>query len=57
MARTSYIKGNDDDVFFVLDELYLKSASSVKHQSTGRHVTPLWQIILIQSQPVFALTP
>ena len=33
------------------------SASSLKQQSAGRHVAPLGNIILIQSQPVFALSP
>jgi len=33
------------------------SASSLKHQSACRHVAPLGHIILIPSQPVFALTP
>jgi hypothetical protein len=60
MARTSYIQWNDDDVHFVLDqhaELDFYSASSLKQQSTGRHVAALKHIILIPSQPVFALTP
>jgi hypothetical protein len=51
---------DDDEVRFVLDqhaELDFYSASSLKQQSTGRHVTPLGHIILIPSQPVFALTP
>ena len=51
---------DDDEVRFVLDqhaELDFYSASSLKQQSTGRYVTPLWHIILIPSQPVFALTP
>ena len=59
MARTSYIQWNDD-VRFVLDqhaELDFHSASSLKQQSRDRHVTPLGHIILIQSQPVFVLTP
>jgi len=59
MARTSDIKGNDDDVSFVLDqysELDLYSVSSLK-QSAGRHVAPLGQIIMIPSQPVSALNP
>jgi len=41
---------NDDEVRFVLDqhaELDLYSASSLKRQSTGRHVAPLGHIILI----------
>ena len=59
MARTSYIQWNDNDVRFPLDqhaELDLFSASSLKQQSTGRHVALLGQIILIPSQPVFALS-
>jgi len=45
---------------FVLDqhaELDLYSASSLKQQSAGRHVARLGHIILILSQPVFALSP
>jgi hypothetical protein len=45
---------------FVLDqraEMDLYSASSLKQQSVGRHVASLGYIILIPSQPVFALTP
>ena len=30
---------------------------SLKQQSTDRYVAPLWHIILIPSQPVFALSP
>jgi hypothetical protein len=37
-------------------QLDLYSASSLIQQSVVRHVTPLWHIILILSQPVFALT-
>jgi hypothetical protein len=33
------------------------SASSLKQQSTDRHVAPLRHILLIPSQPVFALSP
>jgi len=50
---------NDDEVRFVLvqhAELDFYSASSLK-QSMGRHVAPLGHIILIPSQPVFALSP
>ena len=36
-------------------ELYFYSARSLKQQSAGRHVAPLGHIILIPSQPVFAL--
>jgi hypothetical protein len=51
---------NDDDVRFALDqhaELGLYSVSSLKQQYAGRHVAPLWQIILIPSQPVYAISP
>ena len=51
---------DDDVVCFVLDqhtELDFYCASSLKQQSVGRHVAPLGHIILIPSQPVFALTP
>ena len=50
---------DDDVVRFVLDqhpELDLYSARSLKQQSAGRHVAPL-PIILIRSQPVFAVSP
>jgi hypothetical protein len=33
------------------------SASSLKEQSADRHVTPLWHIILILRQQIFALSP
>ena len=51
---------DDDVVCFVLDqhtELDFYSASSLKQQSADRYVAPLGHIILIPSQPVFALTP
>ena len=51
---------DDDEVRFVLDqhaEFDFYSASSLKQQSADRHVTPLGHIILIPSQPVFALSP
>ena len=47
----------NDEVRFVLDqhaELNFFSTSSLKQQSASRHVT---HIILILSQPVFALSP
>ena len=50
----------DDEVPFVLEQhalLDFDSASSLKQQSADRHVTPLGHIILIPSQPVFALSP
>jgi hypothetical protein len=37
------------------DDFY--NASSLKQQSAGRLVAPLEHIILIPSQPVFALSP
>jgi len=48
------------EVRFVLDqhaELDFYSASSLKQQSAGKHVTLLGHIILIPIQPVFALSP
>jgi hypothetical protein len=51
---------NDYAVHFVLDqhaESDFHNASSLKQQSTDRHVTPLGHIILIPSQPVFTLSP
>jgi hypothetical protein len=60
MTRTSLIWWDGDDVHFVQDQ-YAKfdfySASSLKQQSTGRHVAPLRHIILILNQSVFAFTP
>jgi len=53
-------QSDDNEVGFVLDqyaELEFYSASSLKQQSACKHVIPLRQIILIQSQLVFALTP
>ena len=50
----------DDVVFFVLDqhtELDFDTARSLKQQSADRCVIPIWHIILIPSQSVFALTP
>ena len=50
-----------DDYFpFVQDqhaELNFYSANSLKQQSVGIHVTPLWHIILIPSQLIFGLIP
>jgi hypothetical protein len=49
----------DDWVHFVLDQHHLldcNSASSLKQQSADRLVVPLGHIILIPSQPVFALS-
>ena len=60
MAWTSNYQWDDDEVRFVLGqhaELDFYSASSLKQQSAGRYVTPFGHIILIPSQPVFALSP
>ena len=51
---------DDDETRFVLDqhaELDFYSAGSLKQQPADRHVAPLGHIILIPSQPVFALSP
>ena len=63
MLRTNYIHlyitdDDDDNVRFVLDqypELNFYCVNSLKQQSVGKHVTQLGHIILIPSQPVFAL--
>jgi hypothetical protein len=58
MARTSYIRGDDDDARFVLDLhalLNLYCASLLKQHSASRHDPPLRHVILISRQPVFAL--
>jgi hypothetical protein len=50
---------NDDEVHFVLDQhadLDFYSASSLKQQSAGRNGIPFGHIILIPSQPIFALS-
>ena len=51
---------DDDEVLFVLDQhdwLDFYSASSLKQQTADRQVATLGHIILILSQPVFALSP
>ena len=53
MAKTISIPWDDDDVGVVLDQhtlFDLYNVSSLKQQFEDRHVTPLGQIILIQSQ-------
>ena len=60
VVRTSYIWWDGDEVRFVLDQpayLDLYSASPLNQQSAGRNIGPLRHIILIPSQPIFALTP
>jgi hypothetical protein len=60
-ANEANFQWDDDEVCFVLDQHTVKldfySAIAQKQQSAGRHVAPLWYIILIPSQPVFALSP
>ena len=51
---------DDDEVRIVLDqhaELDFYSASSLKQQSASRNVTPFGHIIMLPSQPIFALSP
>ena len=60
MTRTSYIRRDEDDVRFILDqhaELDLDCASSLKLHAACRHITPPGHIILISRQSVFALSP
>ena len=60
MSAISYQVQWNDDVCFVLDQhtlLNLYSASSLKQPSVDKHVAPFGHIILIPSQPVFALCP
>ena len=50
----------NEEVRFVLDhhaELDFYSDTSLIQQSAGRHVAPLGHIILILSQPVYAVSP
>ena len=58
IARTNYIQGNDGsgDVCSVQDQEFdFYSASSLKQQCAGRHVSPLEHIILILTQSLFLL--
>ena len=58
MAKTSNFQSDDDEVRFDIDQhVDFYSASSLQQQSADRHVVPLWNFILIPSQPVFALFP
>ena len=60
MAGTSYIRLDDNDIRFVLDQysqLDFYTVNPLKQQSAGRYVASLWPIILIASQPVFAFSP
>ena len=53
-------QSNDDEVCSVLDlhaYMIFYSGSPLKQDSADRHVSPLEHIILISSQPVFALSP
>ena len=58
MVLTWYIWWVDDVCFVLYKHAYLDFyyACSLKQLSASRHVTPLVQIILIPSLPVFALT-
>ena len=54
------LQWNDDEIRFVLDQhasFDFYSANSLKQRSTDRHIAPLGHIIVIPSQPVFALSP
>jgi hypothetical protein len=54
------LKLDDGEVRFVPDQhadMDFYCASSLKQQSADRYVAPLRHIILIPSQPVFALSP
>lgn len=51
MASIHYIQSNDDDV-----QLDIYSARSLKQQSAGRHIASFGHIMIILSQPVFALS-
>jgi hypothetical protein len=54
MARTSYmIPWDEYDVHAYLD---FYSVCSLKQQSAGSNIAPLWHIIMIPSQPVLVLT-
>jgi len=63
MARPSCFPWDYYDVCFCIRPTltclvgFFYSTSSLKQQSTGKHVAPLWHIILIPSAPVYALTP
>ena len=57
--QVNFLSDDDDEVCFVPDhhaELDFHGASSLNQQSVDRHVAPQGHIILIPSQPVFALT-
>jgi len=52
MARTSYIRWDDNNVRFVLDQdaqFDFYCSSSMKRKSADRHVAPFGHIILIPS--------
>jgi hypothetical protein len=46
----------ETDHLYDIDENFY-GASSLKQQSAGRYVRPLVHIIMIPSQPVFAVSP
>jgi hypothetical protein len=61
MKKNSCIWSGDKDDRFVLDQHTLlefyNSARALKQQSADWHIATLGQIILIQSQSVFPLSP
>ena len=57
MVTTSYIWWEDDDLFVLRPILYRASTLEQHYPSTCRHVALLGHIILVPSQPVFALSP
>jgi predicted alpha/beta hydrolase len=60
MMRISYIRWDDDDDLFVLDQQVLLDfycASSLKQQPADRHVAPLGHIILILKPSTCSYSP
>jgi hypothetical protein len=57
LEQVNFQLNDDDDVLDQHTELDFYSSSSLKQQSMERHGTLLGHIILIQSQPVFSLSP
>ena len=58
MERVCYIRWGDNDVHIVLDQhVYLDFIVLTEQQYMDTHVAPLEHIILIPSQPLFALSP
>ena len=58
MERICHIRWGDNDVHIVLDQhVYLDFIVLTEQQYMDTHVAPLEHIILIPSQPLFALSP